>query len=84
MAFGSAMFGAVVAGAGHGGYDSIFDAIDVMPKIKDKVYRPNPEAQAIYELLFREYQILHNYFGRGENNVMKRLKAIKLEANQGV
>lgn len=82
VAFGSAMFGAVVAGSERGGYDSIFDAIDVMPKIKDKVYRPNPEAQTVYEKLFREYQTLHDYFGRGENDVMKRLKAIKLESNQ--
>lgn len=82
VAFGSAMFGAVVAGSEKGGYDSIFDAIDVMPKLKDKVYRPNPEAQAIYDKIFKEYQILHDYFGRGENNVMKRLKQIKLDANK--
>lgn len=82
VAFGSAMFGAVVAGSEKGGYDSIFDAIDVMPKLKDKVYRPNPEAQAVYDKIFKEYQILHDYFGRGENNVMKRLKQIKLDAHQ--
>lgn len=82
VAFGSAMFGAVVAGAENGGYDTIFDAIDVMPKLKDKVYRPNPEAQAVYNEIFREYQILHDYFGRGENDVMKRLKQIKLDAQQ--
>ncbi len=79
VAFGSAMFGAVAAGRESGGYDSIFDAIDVMPKLRDKVYKPDPEAQIVYEKLFREYQILHDYFGRGTNDVMKRLKAIKLE-----
>ncbi len=83
VAFGSAMFGAVVAGKERGGYDSIFEAIDVMPKLKDRVYRPDPEAQAVYDLLFCEYQTLHDYFGRGENNVMKRLKKIKLDASQG-
>lgn len=80
VAFGSAMFGAVVAGRERGGYDSIFEAIDVMPKLKDKVYRPNPESAAVYDKLFKEYQILHDYFGRGENTVMKRLKSIKLAA----
>ncbi len=80
VAFGSAMFGAVVAGKERGGYDNIFDAIDVMPKLKDEVFKPNPEAQKIYDKLFSEYQVLHDYFGRGENNVMKRLKAIKLDA----
>ncbi len=27
--------------------------------------------------LFAEYQKLHDYFGRGANDVMKRLKALK-------
>ena len=27
--------------------------------------------------LFAEYKILHDYFGRGANDVMKRLKEIK-------
>lgn len=40
-------------------------------------YHPNPEASAVYEKLYREYVTLHDYFGRGENNVMKRLRAIK-------
>lgn len=80
VAFGSAMFGAVVAGKENGGYDSIFDAIDVMPKLKDKVYVPNPTAKAVYDKIFAEYQILHDYFGRGANDVMKRLKQIKLDA----
>lgn len=80
VAFGSAMFGAVVAGKENGGYDSIFDAIDVMPKLKDKVYVPNPTAKAVYDKIFAEYRILHDYFGRGANDVMKRLKQIKLDA----
>ena len=32
----------------------------------------------MYDQLFQEYRVLHDYFGRGENDVMKRLKAIKL------
>lgn len=76
-ALGSAMFGAVAAGAAAGGYDSIYDAANKMAALKDVVYRPIPENQAVYEKLYAEYLILHDYFGRGANDVMKRLKAIK-------
>ncbi|NLF50738.1 MAG: ribulokinase [Leptolinea sp.] len=77
-ALGSAMFGAVAAGKAAGGYDSIVDAAKAMAAIKDIVYKPNPENQKIYEKLYQEYVLLHDYFGRGANDVMKRLKAIKV------
>jgi L-ribulokinase len=76
-ALGSAMFGAVAAGAKEGGYDSIVEAAGAMGKLKDVVYKPVSANVAAYEKLFAEYRILHDYFGRGENNVMKRLKEIK-------
>jgi L-ribulokinase len=79
-ALGSAMFGAVAAGKGLGGYDSIYDAAKVMAHLKEVVYIPNPENQKIYEKLYSEYVILHDYFGRGANDAMKRLKNIKIEA----
>ncbi len=81
-ALGSAMFGAVAAGSEKGGYDSIVDAAEVMAKIKDIVYKPNPENVKAYDRLYAEYKLLHDYFGRGENNVMKRLKKIKKEAKK--
>jgi L-ribulokinase len=74
---GSAMFGAVAAGKERGGYDSIFEAAKQMARLKDIVYRPIPENQAAYDKLYAEYVILYDYFGRGENDVMKRLKAIR-------
>jgi L-ribulokinase len=76
-ALGSAMFGAACAGAEKGGYDSIVDAAKVMGRVKDIVYRPIPENVKIYDQLYAEYKKLHDYFGRGENDVMKRLKEIK-------
>lgn len=76
-ALGSAMFGAVAAGKGRGGYDSIFEAAKCMPKLRKEVYRPLAENHKIYERLFAEYEKLHDYFGRGQNDVMKKLKAIK-------
>lgn len=81
-ALGSAMFGAVAAGKERGGYNSIFEAAKVMGKVKDEYYSPIPENVEIYKKLYAEYKLLHDYFGRGENDVMKRLKAIKAEARK--
>ena len=78
-ALGSAMFGAVAAGAAAGGYDSIMDATVYMAHLRDEVYRPDPVAHAVYNRLFAEYMQLHDTFGRGPNDVMKRLKALKAE-----
>jgi len=78
-ALGSAMFGAVVAGQAAGGYDSIYEAVQHMARLKDEVYKPIPENSKAYDKLFAEYLRLHDYFGRGENNVMKTLKHIRDE-----
>ena len=78
-ALGSAMFGAVAAGKAAGGYDSIFDAAQKMARLKKRTFKPNPKAQAVYDQLYAEYLALHDYFGRGANDVMKHLKHLKLE-----
>ena len=78
-ALGSAMWGAVAAGKASGGYDNITEAAENMARIKDKVFKPIPKNHEIYAKLFAEYKKLHDYFGRGENNVMKTLKKIKEE-----
>jgi L-ribulokinase len=75
---GAAMLGAVAAGSERGGYDSIFDAARSMARLKDEVYRPNPENVESYKKLYYEYRKLHDYFGRGYNDVMRDLKALKL------
>ncbi len=79
-ALGSAMFGAVAAGSSAGGYNSIYDAAQKMARLKDEMFMPIPENQAVYEKLYTEYLKLHDYFGRGENDVMKHLKDIKAAA----
>jgi len=79
-ALGSAMFGAVAAGGAADGYDTIFEAAQHMAHLKDESFRPIPEHQAVYDKLYAEYKLLHDYFGRGGNDVMKRLKRIKAEA----
>jgi L-ribulokinase len=81
-ALGSAMFGAVAAGKENGGYESIYEAASIMAHLKDEIYIPDRANQEKYEKLYAEYVLLHDYFGRGGNDVMKRLKKIKAEARQ--
>lgn len=76
-ALGSAIFGAVAAGVQNGGYDDVYAAAQHMAQPDSKVYMPVAQNVAIYDQLFDEYRRLHDYFGRGENDVMKRLKALK-------
>ncbi len=76
-ALGAAMFAAVAAGARNGGYDTILEAAEKMARIKDEIITPIPENVAVYEKIYQEYSKLHDYFGRGENNVMKRLMALR-------
>ena len=79
---GSAMHGAVAAGKAAGGYDSIVEAAQHMASLRDEAYTPNPDAKAVYDQLFAEYVTLHDYFGRGANDVMKRLKVLKAEVRK--
>ncbi|MEC0202450.1 ribulokinase [Paenibacillus lautus] len=79
-ALGAAMFAAVAAGEAQGGYDSIIDAAAKMARVKEETFKPIPEHVEVYEQLYQEYSKLHDYFGRGENDVMKRLKRIKQTA----
>ena len=82
-ALGSAMHGAVAAGAAAGGYDSIQKASQRMARLREEHYEPHPEHHAIYDQLYAEYVILHDYFGRGENDVMKRLKSLRTDIKRG-
>ncbi|WP_028537409.1 ribulokinase [Paenibacillus sp. J14] len=79
-ALGAAMFAAVAAGAEAGGYDSILDAAQNMARVKEETFKPIPAHVDVYEKLYQEYSHLHDYFGRGANDVMKRLKRIKQSA----
>ncbi|MBQ0104730.1 MAG: ribulokinase, partial [Armatimonadetes bacterium] len=70
-------WGAVAAGKSGGGYDTIEEACEKMAGLKDTVYRPVKENSEIYAKLYEEYKKLHDYFGCGGNDVMKRLKNIR-------
>jgi len=83
-ALGAAMFAAVAAGKEQGGYDTIIDAAKYMARVKEETFKPIPEHVEVYDSLYQEYSKLHDYFGRGENDVMKRLKRIKQSAEYPV
>ena len=68
-ALGAAILGAAAAGEGD-----LFEATRRMCSREVKLYQPNPENLPAYEALYQEYSRLHDYFGRGENAVMDRLK----------
>lgn len=76
-ALGAAMHGAVAAGTAVGGYADIFAAEQKMGGLQDVVYRPIAENAQVYDQLYAEYSTLYTYFGRGQNDVMKRLRALR-------
>jgi L-ribulokinase len=55
------------------------EAAQKMARLKKHSFKPNPQAQKVYDRLYAEYATLHDYFGRGGNDVMKRLKLLKAE-----
>ena len=69
-ALGSAIHAAVAAGA----YRDIRAAAAAMGSVERDVYLPIPTNVSGYEELFTEYLILHDYFGRGVNQVMRKLR----------
>ncbi len=76
-ALGAGLLGAVAAGTKGGGYDTLAQAATRMAPPPARVYRPIPEHRPIYETLYAEYRRLYDYFGRGENPVMKTLRRMR-------
>lgn len=83
VALGSAMWGAVAAGAAAGGYDDITEAAKHMARLEETTFKPKRRNRPVYEKLFAEYERLHDLFGRGIDPVMKNLKDIKLSVRGG-
>ena len=78
-ALGSAIHAAVAAGI----YPDIHAASAVMGRLKEGEVTPIPEHQAVYDRLYQDYKLLYDTFGRGANDVMKRLRHIR-DAARGV
>jgi L-ribulokinase len=77
-ALGSAIHAAVAAGA----YPDVRAAGSAMGKVDRAVYTPDPARADAYDALYAEYVLLHDYFGRGGNDVMHRLKALRRAASR--
>jgi L-ribulokinase len=72
-ALGSAIHAAVAAGA----YPDVPAAAAAMGRKRDAVFTPAAQSAEVYDDLYAEYVRLHDYFGRGANEVMHRLRAIR-------
>jgi L-ribulokinase len=75
-ALGSAIHAAVAAGD----YTDVHRAAAAMGGREVAAYRPRPGAVDEYDEIYAEYLALHDYFGRGGNQVMHRLKALRRRA----
>ena len=75
-ALGSAIHAAVAAGA----YPDVRTAAAAMGRVRAGAYQPVPENVDAYNALYAEYRTLHDYFGRGANQVMHRLKRMQRDA----
>ncbi|MGB6453255.1 MAG: ribulokinase [Streptosporangiaceae bacterium] len=72
-ALGSALHAAVAAGA----YPDVPAAARAMGHRTPAAYSPDPASASVYNTLYAEYMLLHDYFGRGANDVMHRLRALR-------
>ena len=72
-ALGSAIHAAVAAGC----YPDVPAAAVAMGGKHQAVYLPDPVSADVYDRLYAEYLLLHDYFGRGGNEVMHRLRGVR-------
>jgi L-ribulokinase len=77
-ALGSAIHAAVAAGE----YPDVHAASEVMGRLDRGRYVPVPANVEAYDALYTEYRTLHDYFGRGANEVMHRLKQRRRKARE--
>jgi L-ribulokinase len=72
-ALGSAIHAAVAAGA----YPDVPAAAAAMGRKQPGAYLADPARAGVYDQLYAEYLRLHDYFGRGGNDAMRRLRALR-------
>jgi L-ribulokinase len=77
-ALGSAIHAAVAAGA----YPDVHAASAAMGHKQQGAYTPDEQRAQAYDPLYAEYATLHDYFGRGTNDVMHRLRALQRKAGR--
>ncbi len=74
---GPALGSAIHAAAAAGCHPNVATASEAMGRIRRDAYRPDPGRTVAYDALCAEYRALHDYLGRGGNDVMHRLRAIR-------
>jgi L-ribulokinase len=77
-ALGSAIHAAVAAGA----YADVGDASAHMGRLRRDAFSPRVENADRYDQLYADYSVLHDYFGRGVNDVMRRLRRMRVEVSR--
>ncbi len=82
-ALGSAMFGAVAAGATAGGYDTITDAAARMAHLGPDIYRPSTGDRATWDEAYAIYRELHDSMA-GQGSPMRRLRALQARVRSEV
>ena len=80
---GSAVYAALAAGADTGGYDTLSEAASHMGTDPIRTYTPDMARHTVYDALYRDYLTLIDYFGRGGNDIMKRLLNLKRKTVHG-
>ena len=78
-ALGAAILGIAAASEQVTGYKDANEIAQKIGQVEDTVFSPNPDNTEVYDKLYAEYKTLHEYFGKGANDVMKRLNKIREE-----
>jgi len=76
-ALGAAMLGAVAAGEAAGGHADLETAARRMGGLREEAFQPDVAASRVYDGLYRDFVALHDLFGRGGQDVMRRLRALR-------
>jgi L-ribulokinase len=79
---GPAVGSAIHAAAAAGAYPDVRAAGAAMGGKREAVWKPDASASAVYDELYAEYVRLHDYFGRGENRVMRKLRALQRRSGE--
>ena len=81
---GSALFGAVAAGAEAGGFADITQAAAALRPGAGRTYTPLTQATAVYRDVYRIWKEMHDAFGRSQVTWLHELKRLKRLANAGL
>jgi L-ribulokinase len=77
-ALGAAIHAAVAAGV----HPDLPSASEAMGRVDPARFLPDGPAADAYDRLYAEYLLLHDHFGRGANDVMRRLRAFRRDARR--